>query len=196
MLPRISPQSPNTPPWDPIDMVFVGEAAGIDVVTEGLPFVGRAGQLLDEMLLAAGIDRSLLYITNVFLLRPPNNKVAHFFIRPAEALTEDIHFCREYPAYNDMYLRKEFLPELERLADEISMIKPKVLVALGATAMWAFTGISGGITKERGSMYSSTLVPTMTVFPTLHPSYVLRNRNEFDNVVEDLKKAKEYAEKD
>lgn len=195
MLPRIGPQTPDIPPWEPIDMVLVGEAPGKDEVTEGIPFVGKAGQLLDQMLLASGIDRRLLYITNVFLLRPPNNKVAHFFVRPAEALTENIYFCREYPAYNDMYLRKEFLPELERLADEISMIKPKVLVALGATAMWAFTGISGGITRERGSMYSSTLVPTMTVFPTLHPSYILRNKNEFNNVVEDLKKAKAYAEK-
>ena len=68
MLPRISPQTPDTPPWDPIDIVFVGEAPGRDEVTEGIPFVGRAGQLLDQMLLAAGIDRSFLYITNVFLL--------------------------------------------------------------------------------------------------------------------------------
>ena len=193
MLPSIKAQHPEFPPWEPCHMVLVGEAPGQTEVEEGIPFVGKAGQLLDQMLIAAGIDRTLCYVTNVFLFRPPNNKVAHFFVRPADALRDNVHFCRDLPMYSGMYLRKEFLPEVERLADEISLIKPKVLIALGATAMWAFTGIGNGITKERGSMYSSTLVPEMTVFPTLHPSYVLRNNNEFDTVVADLQRAKAYA---
>ena len=193
MLPRIEPQSPDFPPWEQIDIVIVGEAPGRDEVTAGIPFVGQAGKLLDEMLIAAGIDRSLCYVTNVFLLRPPNNKVAHFFVTPSEALQSNTPYCSELPAYgSNLYLRKEFYPELERLTGEISLIKPKAVIALGATAMWAFTGIGTGITKERGSMYSSNLVPSMIVFPTLHPAYVLRNRDSIETVVDDLKQVKQY----
>ncbi len=176
MLPRISPQPPKTPPWEPIDIVLVGVAAEED------------GQLLDLLLQEAGINRSLLYITNVFLLEGDTEQ---FFVNPS--VSSD--YIDKYPSYNDSYLRKEFLSELERLTSEISMIKPKVLVAFGEVAFWAFTGIGRNLKNERGSMYSSSLVPTMTVFPTYHPSYILENETELNTVINDLKKAKEYAEK-
>lgn len=196
MLPRINAQEPNTPPWEQTDIVVVGEAPGKDEVTAGIPFVGQAGKLLDQAFEASGIVRAECYITNVFLLRPPNNKVAHFFIRPTEALENNIKFCRDLPPFDGgMYLKKEYLPELERLVEEVSVIKPKAVIALGNTALWAFTGIGSGITNERGNMYDSQLVPSMVVFPTYHPAYVLRNKNEFDTVVSDLKRVRDYVRK-
>lgn len=187
---RIGPQIPEIP-LEECDIAIVGEAPGRSEVEHDppIPFVGQAGKLLDEMLVAAGIDRAMCYVTNIFLLRPPNNKVAYFFVRPAEALQKNIYFCRDLLPYNGLYLKKEFLPELERLADELQTVKPKVTIALGATALWAFTG-ARGITRERGSIYSSYLVPGMDVIPTYHPAYVLRNRSEKETVIQDLRKAK------
>ncbi len=187
---RIGPQIPEIP-LEECDIVIVGEAPGKNEVEHDppIPLVGQAGKLLDEMLVAADIDRSRCYVTNVFLVRPPNNKVKHFFVRPAEALEKNIYFCRDLRPYNGLYLKKEFLPELERLADELQTVKPKITIALGATALWAFTGAKG-ITKERGSIYSSYLVPEMDVIPTYHPAYVLRNRPEKETVIQDLRKAK------
>ncbi len=192
-LPRIEPKYPDTPPWEQCDLAFVGEAPGRDEVTAGFPFVGQAGKLLDEMLAAAGIDRSLCHITNVFLVRPPDNKVAHFFRSAMLAKRDGITVCTDLPPYNGTYLKEEFLPELERLADELVLLKPKVIVTLGATPMWVFTGLERGITKERGSVYSSKLVPDASVLLTLHPAYVLRNRNEKQTVINDLIKAKQLC---
>ncbi len=194
-LPRINPQYPDIPPWEECNIALVGEAPGKDEVEHDppMPFVGRAGKLLDEMLVSAGIDRTECHVTNIFLVRPPDNKVAHFFKSPILAKKLGIDICSDLPPYNGTYLRKEFLPELERLADELLNMKPKVIVSLGATPMWAFTGLEKGITFERGTVYSSKLLPEASVLLTLHPAYVLRNRDDKEDVIQDLIKAKQLC---
>ena len=191
-LPRISPQYPKCDLSD-CQIALVGEAPGRDEVPAGIPFVGRAGQLLNELLQEVGIDRSLCYVTNVFLYQPPDNKVAHFFTSRMAAKLKDVEICDDLPSYNNTYLRKEFLPELARLSDEITQVNPRVTITLGSTAMWAFTGAKS-ITQEHGTVYESHLVPNMCVIPTFHPAYILRNISQKDKMIQDLSLAKSLAE--
>jgi uracil-DNA glycosylase len=132
------------------DLMLVGEAPGRDEDLEGLPFVGRSGQLLDRMLAAIGRDRQSAYIANVIPWRPPGNRT------PTPHETE---ICR---------------PFIER---QIELANPKLLVALGGPSAKLLLDTPDGILRLRGNWRvhktaSGTLVPTM---PTLHPAYLLRN---------------------
>ncbi|MCO6389480.1 uracil-DNA glycosylase [Aliihoeflea aestuarii] len=132
------------------DIMLVGEAPGRDEDIEGLPFVGRSGQLLDRMLTAIELDRTQAYITNVIPWRPPGNRT------PTPIETE---ICR---------------PFIER---QIELVKPKVLVALGGPSSKILLGTSDGIMRLRGSWKehetpAGVKIPTM---PLLHPAYLLRN---------------------
>ncbi len=131
-------------------LMLVGEAPGADEDREGRPFVGRSGQLLDKMLAAIGIERQAAFIANSVYWRPPGNRT------PTPMETE---ICR---------------PFLER---QIALIKPDVLVALGAPAARALTGSSEGILRLRGtwSTFKSADGRDIAVMPTLHPAYLLRN---------------------
>ena len=131
-------------------VMLVGEAPGRDEDIEGLPFVGRSGQLLDRMLAAIGLDRSSVYIANVIPWRPPGNRT------PTPHETE---ICR---------------PFIER---QIELAGPKILVALGGPSAKLLTGSSEGVLRLRGTWRdhatpSGAVIPTM---PTLHPAYLLRN---------------------
>jgi DNA polymerase len=132
------------------DLMLVGEAPGRDEDLEGLPFVGRSGQLLDRMLAAIGRDRQSAYIANVIPWRPPGNRT------PTPHETE---ICR---------------PFIER---QIELAKPKVLVTLGGPAAKLLLGAPEGVLRLRGNWRahvtsSGASIPTM---PTLHPAYLLRN---------------------
>jgi DNA polymerase len=132
------------------DLMLVGEAPGRDEDLEGLPFVGRSGQLLDLILAAIGLDRKSAYIANVIPWRPPGNRT------PTPHETE---ICR---------------PFVER---QIALAKPKVLVTLGGPSAKLLVGAQDGILRLRGSWKShvtadGTVIPVM---PTLHPAYLLRN---------------------
>lgn len=132
------------------DLMLVGEAPGRDEDLEGLPFVGRSGQLLDRILAAIGLDRKSAYIANVIPWRPPGNRT------PTPHETE---ICR---------------PFVER---QIALAKPKVLVTLGGPSAKLLVGAQDGILRLRGSWKShvtsdGTVIPVM---PTLHPAYLLRN---------------------
>ncbi|MDH6230044.1 uracil-DNA glycosylase family 4 [Mesorhizobium soli] len=132
------------------DVMLVGEAPGRDEDLEGLPFVGRSGQLLDRMLAAIGLDRNSAYIANVIPWRPPGNRT------PTPHETE---ICR---------------PFIER---QIELANPKVLVTLGGPSAKLLLDTTDGILRLRGNwrahqMKSGTVVPAM---PTLHPAYLLRN---------------------
>ena len=132
------------------DLMLVGEAPGRDEDLEGLPFVGRSGQLLDRILAAIGLNRKSTYIANVIPWRPPGNRT------PTPHETE---ICR---------------PFVER---QIALAKPKVLVPLGGPAAKLLIGSQDGILRLRGSWKShstsdGTIIPVM---PTLHPAYLLRN---------------------
>ncbi len=127
-------------------LVFVGEAPGADEDAQGLPFVGRAGQLLDKMIQAMGLDPEKdVYVCNIIKCRPPGNR------RPEPEETEA---CIPY------------------LHEQLAVIDPKVIVALGNTAVGTLLNTKLGITKVRGNwkLYKGK-VPVM---PTYHPSYLIR----------------------
>jgi uracil-DNA glycosylase family 4 len=130
-------------------MMFIGEAPGRDEDRLGKPFVGRAGQLLDKMLISIGLDRAKnCYITNVLNWRPPDNRDPS----PEEA------------AINLPFLRRH-----------IELVDPKLIVLLGAVAAKHVMGISDGIMKSRGRWLEYRVGERMVpVLPTLHPAYLLR----------------------
>jgi uracil-DNA glycosylase len=130
-------------------VMLVGEAPGREEDAQGLPFVGRSGQLLDRMLAAIGLDRSRVYIANVIPWRPPGNRT------PTPMETE---ICR---------------PFIER---QIELADPDLLVSLGGPATSQLLGTNVGITKIRGQWRSyDTGVRQIRAMPMLHPAGLLRN---------------------
>ena len=154
------------------EVVFVGEQPGNEEDLSGKPFVGPAGRLLDDALVAAGIDRSQTYVTNV---------VKHFKWEPRGK--RRIH---KKPNATEM---KACRPWLEA---EISLVKPKVIVCLGATAAQALLGTQFKVTKQRGQFIASTLAPY--IMATIHPSSILRapddetRHEEKRKFIDDLKR--------
>jgi uracil-DNA glycosylase family 4 len=139
----------------PLDakIVLIGEAPGAEEEKQGKPFVGGSGQLLNQVLSGAGIDRSRCYVTNIMQVRPPSNNFASFY--------EDSK--RQNPS-------SLLLAGLERLRGELSRLQPNVIVPLGAEPLRAVTGLHS-IEKWRGSILSS---PFGKVVSTYHPAAVLR----------------------
>jgi uracil-DNA glycosylase family protein len=153
------------------EIVFVGEQPGDKEDLAGRPFVGPAGRVLDEALEAAGIDRKLAYVTNAvkhFKWEPRGKRRIH-----AKPNWAELTACRPW------------------LDAELAVVKPKVLVALGATAAQALLGRQFRVTKQRGVPVESDLAPY--VIATVHPSSILRQETEqdraaaFDELVRDLK---------
>jgi DNA polymerase len=134
-------------------LLFVGEAPGADEDAQGEPFVGKAGQLLTRMIQAMGLTRQSVYIANVLKCRPD---------------TPGQPFGNRKPTPEEM---RTCLPYLEA---QIDIIRPKVIVALGATAVEGLLGKTVGITKLRGTFQSFRGTPVM---PTYHPAYLLRNQS-------------------
>lgn len=132
------------------NLMLVGEAPGRDEDLEGLPFVGRSGQLLDRILAAIGLDRKSAYIANVIPWRPPGNRT------PTPHETE---ICRSF---------------IER---QIALANPKVLVTLGGPSAKLLVGSPDGILRLRGNWKTHTTAQgtVIPVMPTLHPAYLLRN---------------------
>jgi len=140
-------------------LIFVGEAPGATEDSMGKPFVGRSGELLTKMIEnVLHLKREEVYITNIVKCRPPNNRVP----TPAEA-----HTCQSY------------------LLKQIELIKPDLIVALGATAYHYLTGDDSPITKVRGTPQE---YKGNTILPTYHPSYLLRNPSAKKEVFVDLKR--------
>jgi uracil-DNA glycosylase len=139
------------------EIMFVGEAPGRDEDLQGEPFVGRAGELLTKIIIAMGFKREDVYIANVIKCRPPENRTP---------LPDEVTNCLPY------------------LLSQIDLIKPKLIVALGATAVRALLDVQLGITKMRGHWYTFRDIPIM---PTFHPAYLLRNPPAKKEVWEDMK---------
>ncbi len=158
-------------------LLFVGEQPGNDEDLQGKPFVGPAGQLLDRALAEAGIDRSQAYVTNV---------VKHF-------KWEQRGKRRLHKKPNSLEI-SACLPWLEM---EISIVKPDVVIALGATAAQALLGSSVRVLKDRGNMLESKFAPK--VYVTVHPSSILRapdeaaREREYRRFVRDLSKVGHLA---
>lgn len=173
----------------PFKIALVGEAYGEEEERYNKPFIGKSGQQLDTLLADAGIQRQDCFITNVFNLRPPGNNL--------EALCDTLKspdIIRGLPALaKGKYLRKEFAPHLERLADELELYKPNIVVLLGNTACWAVLG-SGAISKVRGTCAISRSPAGLKVLPTYHPAAVLRQHELRPVTVLDLIKAKRESE--
>jgi uracil-DNA glycosylase family protein len=133
-------------------ILFVGEQPGNEEDLQAKPFVGPAGRLFNEALLEAGIDRTQTYVTNVvkhFKWEPRGKRRIH-----KKPNAQEVSACRPW------------------LEAEIAVVKPKVIVALGATAAQALLGPKFRVTKQRGEFLESTLAPF--VMATVHPSSILR----------------------
>lgn len=153
-------------------VMFVGEQPGNEEDLSGKPFVGPAGRLLDSALDEAGIDRKQTYVTNVvkhFKWEPRGKRRIH-----KKPNATEISACRPW------------------LEAEIALVKPEIIVALGATAAQALIGPQFRVTKQRGEFIDSTLAPY--VMATVHPSSILRapddetRQLEYRLFVDDLKK--------
>ncbi len=131
-------------------LVFVGEAPGAEEDKQGIPFVGRSGQLLEKMIRAMGLSRETVYICNVLKTRPPDN---------ATPTSNEIALCEPY------------------LREQVAILAPEAIVTLGLPASRALLHTDESMTKMRGrwrtyALPDGRLVPLM---PTFHPAYLLRN---------------------
>lgn len=140
------------------ELMFIGEGPGHDEDVQGLPFVGRAGKLLTQMIEAMGLRRQDVYIGNVVKCRPPENR------QPEK---DEVAMCSPF------------------LLRQIDVIRPKVIVALGATAARALLQTERGISQFRGEWLEFRGTRFMA---TYHPAYLLRNPNAKGDVWKDLQK--------
>ncbi len=147
------------------EWLFIGEAPGADEDRLGEPFVGRAGQLLNNMLTAIGLSRQKVFIANILKCRPPKNR---------DPLPEESQACRPY------------------LQRQIELINPKIIVALGRIAAQNLLQCTIPLSKLRGRQhrYEDTLIPVVV---TYHPAYLLRSPREKRKVWADLQFALELV---
>jgi DNA polymerase len=138
-------------------LCFIGEGPGADEDAQGYPFVGPAGQLLDRMIAAMGLLREEVYVCNIVKCRPPKNR------KPEP---EEMRTCSPY------------------LLEQLELVAPRVIVALGATAVQGLLGTTEGITRLRGTwkLYQGRI----PVMPTFHPAFLLRTPGAKREVWADL----------
>ena len=155
------------------ELMFIGEAPGVDEDKQGEPFVGRAGQLLTRIIETMGLAREKVYIANILKCRPDTSP-GSFGNRPPTP--REMQTCRPY------------------LVEQIDIIRPKVLVALGAVAVEGLLGTRGTMRELRGRWNSYNGTPLMI---TYHPAYLLRNQapSEKRKVWEDMLQVLERLEK-
>ena len=137
-------------------LMFVGEGPGADEDTSGEPFVGKAGQLLNNMITAMGLQRDQVYVANIVKCRPPNNRVPE----PVEAGT-----CSQF------------------LLSQIDIVQPEVIVALGATAALYLLGVKQSLASLRGTWHSCRGAKLAV---TYHPAFLLRDPRQKAEAWKDL----------
>jgi uracil-DNA glycosylase len=140
-------------------LMFIGEGPGADEDAQGLPFVGRAGQLLNNMIVAMGLQRSDVYIANIVKCRPPQNRVPE---------SEEANTCTQF------------------LFRQIDVIRPQVIVALGATAATYLLGGKSPLARLRGRLHEARGVKLIV---TYHPDYLLRDPTQKKEAWKDLQLA-------
>lgn len=146
-------------------IMFIGEAPGRDEDLQGIPFVGRAGQLLNKLLEHVQLKRSDVYIANILKSRPPNNR---------DPLPEEVEQC---------------IPYLHR---QIEIVRPKVLVALGRVAAQNLLNNQLSLTNMRNKIWSYRDIPMIVTF---HPAYILRNNSMLNSAIEEMKFVVDYYHK-
>ncbi len=139
-------------------LMLIGEAPGAEEDKQGIPFVGRAGQLLTKMLQAIGLEREKVYITNILKCRPPNNR---------DPLPKEVDSCEPY------------------LLAQLELVRPTLICVLGRHAAQTLLKTTQGINKLRGQLHDYRGIK---VIPTYHPAYLLRSPAEKRKAWEDLKK--------
>ena len=142
-------------------LMFVGEAPGRDEDIKGIPFVGRAGQLLTKIIESIDLSRESVYIANVIKCRPPQNRNPE---------VDEVETCQPF------------------LFSQIDAIKPKVIVALGTFAAQTLLESSETISRLRGNVYEYR---GASLIPTFHPAFLLRSPSRKRDVWEDMKKVRE-----
>jgi uracil-DNA glycosylase len=147
------------------ELVFVGEGPGADEDEQGLPFVGRAGQLLNRMIQMIDMKRQEVYICNVVKCRPPGNRTPE---------KDEIETCSPF------------------LFRQLETIQPRLICCLGAPAVKTVLGIKEGITKIHGQFYDFAHSKALA---TVHPAYVLRNPREEKILREDFEKIREFLKR-
>ena len=145
-------------------LMFIGEGPGADEDKQGVPFVGKAGQLMNKAFEGLGIDRKKLYIANIVKCRPPNNRV------PEE---DEARACLDY------------------LRNQVILVKPQIIVLMGSTALQNILGKEYGITAARGKWVEKKDIIYM---PTWHPAALLRDDTKKIDFWKDLLEVKKKAE--
>ena len=140
------------------EIMFIGEAPGAKEDELGIPFVGRSGNFLTKMIEAMGYTREEVFIGNILKCRPPENR---------KPTAQEIEICIPY------------------LKQQIAILKPKVIIALGSTSVQGLIGKTPAISKLRGQWLEFEGTPLM---PTFHPAYILRNQSKKGELWSDLKK--------
>ncbi len=142
------------------DIMFIGEGPGADEDKEGIPFVGKAGKLMNQALLGLGIKRDDLYIANIVKCRPPANRNPE---------SDEAAACIDY------------------LRSQVLLVKPKIVVLLGSIALKNILGEQYGITAARGNWIEKKGIKYM---PTWHPAALLRDESKKIEFWNDLKKVR------
>jgi DNA polymerase len=132
------------------DILLLGEAPGAEEDRQGIPFVGQSGQLLDKMLAAIGLDRSIVYITNIIPWRPPGNRTP---------TPQEVALFRPY------------------VLKHIAIVNPKIVVCLGSTATKALTQTNQSLTQSRGKWLRISELAA-DIIATFHPAYLLRSPSQ------------------
>lgn len=143
-------------------LVFVGEGPGAEEDASGRPFVGRAGQLLDKIIVAIGLKREDVYIANIVKCRPPGNRTPE---------RDEVDTCEPF------------------LLRQLAFIRPEVIVALGSPAFQCLLRTREPITRARGEWREWNGIKVM---PTFHPAFLLRSPDKKREVWEDMKKVRDY----
>lgn len=185
-------------------LVILGEAPGADEEATGVPFVGSAGRQLTESFDLAGLTRDNWHILNTFLQRPPNNDLA---LVTKDSGVEDLslawtlnktQFKKEYgygppptlPALKKRYLRPVHQWQIAELQTRLRVLKPDLILAMGATALWALTG-QDAITQHRGNFFLS---PYGQAIATFHPASILYQYSNMPLLWADLTKVRLWLE--
>src|SRR4030043_1944743 len=147
-------------------VLFVGEAPGKNEDLQGLPFVGQAGKLLDELLGSIGFDRSEVFIANVLKCRPPGNR---------DPQLEEINICKDH------------------LMEQIKIIEPKIICTLGKYSTQLLLGTDKGITGLRGKVFR---IDNHVIMPINHPAAALYMPSKMEILKQDFQKIKKLIDSD